>query len=225
MEAMDRRELNDKVLLAVQAHPDDEIGIASLLAHYSNLGVRVHLISLSPGQEGFREHTDFRDENALKQDRKREIEKAAEILGVSRLTVWDFRDRGIFEDYERIRESPAGELQRSHRTRSSPSARRGSPGIPSIGRPAALLQKSSRLCWPLARCSCITPCRIRSDLRMRVKKPDGNRGRTTSIPSGTIEIPQVSRFPNFPSAPKICLWTGERRRPRDVFACFSGRDC
>lgn len=49
MEAMDRRELNDKVLLAVQAHPDDEIGIASLLAHYSNLGVRVHLISTLTG--------------------------------------------------------------------------------------------------------------------------------------------------------------------------------
>lgn len=84
-------------LMGVFAHPDDEsLGVGGALAKYASEGVEVSLITATRGQRGrFRGHRDPPEhpgEQALAAIRERELRAAADVLGVTDLTILDYVD-------------------------------------------------------------------------------------------------------------------------------------
>lgn len=88
-------ELQGKKILAVTAHPDDDMGLGAVLTHYAARGVTVHLICATPGQKGFRSHTGITDPSELAEVRKEELRRSCEILGIEPPLILDFVDQEI----------------------------------------------------------------------------------------------------------------------------------
>lgn len=85
---MDRGNLSNRSLLAVFAHPDDEsIACGGLLALCADRGVRVTLLCATHGEN----RGGVRDEGWFEQ-RARELEEAAGILGIADVILLDYRD-------------------------------------------------------------------------------------------------------------------------------------
>jgi len=86
-------------LMAVLAHPDDEsLGFGGILARYADEGVETSLITATRGQSGrYRGHARDTPEHpgadALASVREAELRAAAHALGVSDLTLLDYRDQ------------------------------------------------------------------------------------------------------------------------------------
>jgi mycothiol S-conjugate amidase len=82
-------------ILAIFAHPDDEIGIGSSLSHYAGMGVVVNLTCASRGEAA----TIFCDDCATRENlaevRTRELECACRHLGVAELRWLDWPDGGV----------------------------------------------------------------------------------------------------------------------------------
>jgi mycothiol S-conjugate amidase len=82
-------------ILAVFAHPDDEVGVGSTLAHYAAAGHRVVLVCASRGEAA----TIYCDECATQENlaevRTHELECACEHLGVAELRWLDWPDGDI----------------------------------------------------------------------------------------------------------------------------------
>jgi LmbE family N-acetylglucosaminyl deacetylase len=87
---------NQKTLLAVLAHPDDEtFGMGGTLALYAQRGVDVHLICATRGEEG---EIDPEYKERIKSAaclRTQELRCAAEALGVAHLHFLNYRDSGM----------------------------------------------------------------------------------------------------------------------------------
>ena len=81
-----------KKLLVVLAHPDDETVMAGTIARYSSEGMRITLICTTNGGGGTAPEGVSHED--LCQTRKRELRAACEVLGVSRLEL--FEDRHAF---------------------------------------------------------------------------------------------------------------------------------
>jgi LmbE family N-acetylglucosaminyl deacetylase len=86
-------------LLAVFAHPDDEsFGVGGTLAKYASEGVEVFLLTATHGDSGkYRGLTAGEPGHpgaaALAAIRRRELEAAASVLGLTGVTLLDYRDR------------------------------------------------------------------------------------------------------------------------------------
>src|SRR5205823_14756782 len=79
-----------RTLLAVHAHPDDEtIATGGTLARYAAEGVRTVVVTCTTGDLGEGPAADM---GALRQ---RELEGAANVLGVSRLAALGYADSGM----------------------------------------------------------------------------------------------------------------------------------
>jgi mycothiol S-conjugate amidase len=82
-------------ILAIFAHPDDEIGAGSTLAHYADSGIRTVLACASRGEAA----TIYCDECATRENlaevRTHELECACGHLGVAELRWFDWPDGGI----------------------------------------------------------------------------------------------------------------------------------
>lgn len=82
-------------ILAIFAHPDDEIGVGSTLAHYSDAGVRIVLVCATRGEAA----TIFCEECATRETlsavRTRELECACQHLGIGKLLWLDWPDGRI----------------------------------------------------------------------------------------------------------------------------------
>lgn len=70
-----------KTLLAILAHPDDEMAIAEVLIKYSRLGYKVHLMIATDGKYGTRVTT-IPEGDSLAAVRKRETTCACEKMGI-----------------------------------------------------------------------------------------------------------------------------------------------
>lgn len=70
-----------KTLLAIVAHPDDEMSIAEVLVKYSRLGYKVYLINATDGKYGTRV-TNIPEGDSLAAIRKRETACACEKMGI-----------------------------------------------------------------------------------------------------------------------------------------------
>jgi mycothiol S-conjugate amidase len=81
-------------ILAIFAHPDDEIGVGSTLAYYGEAGVRAVLVCATRGEVA----TIFCDDCATRENlaevRTRELECACGHLGISELRWLDWPDGG-----------------------------------------------------------------------------------------------------------------------------------
>jgi mycothiol S-conjugate amidase len=82
-------------ILAIFAHPDDEIGVGSTLAYYGEAGVRTVLVCATRGEVA----TIFCDECATRENlaevRTRELECACGHLGIGELRWLDWPDGGV----------------------------------------------------------------------------------------------------------------------------------
>ncbi len=82
-------------ILAIFAHPDDEIGVGSTLAHYSDQGVRTVLLCATRGEVA----TIFCDDCATRENlaevRTRELECACAHIGIQELRWLDWPDGGV----------------------------------------------------------------------------------------------------------------------------------
>jgi LmbE family N-acetylglucosaminyl deacetylase len=86
--------LDDKRLMCILAHPDDEtLGLGSTLAKYADLGVEIHVLTATRGERGWH---DVPPQNPGLQEmgriRERELRDAVAILGVHDLRLLDYID-------------------------------------------------------------------------------------------------------------------------------------
>lgn len=84
-----------RTILAIFAHPDDEIGVGSTLAHYADAGVRIVLACASRGEAATIYCEDCATRETLGEVRTRELECACQHLGISELRWLDWPDGGI----------------------------------------------------------------------------------------------------------------------------------
>jgi LmbE family N-acetylglucosaminyl deacetylase len=70
-----------RVAVAVFAHPDDDLIIGPLLAHYAKLGSDMHVVSVTSGRQGSA-HTDIPAGSELAVAREAELRAACERYGV-----------------------------------------------------------------------------------------------------------------------------------------------
>lgn len=84
-----------KTILAVFAHPDDEIGVGSTLAHYNDTGVRTVLACATRGEAATIFCEDCATRETLAQVRTRELECACQHLGIGELRWLDWPDGGV----------------------------------------------------------------------------------------------------------------------------------
>jgi LmbE family N-acetylglucosaminyl deacetylase len=82
-------------LLAVFAHPDDEIAIAPLLAKYAHEGHPVYLLVLTAGERGYREHAGIPAGEPLAAARAQELACSAAALGLTEYRLLRFPDQGF----------------------------------------------------------------------------------------------------------------------------------
>ena len=82
----------DKVILAVFAHPDDESTVAPILAKYVREGAKVHLVIVTDGRYGTNDFHDHEAGEVLVATRKEEMKCAASQLGAE-LTHLDYHDQ------------------------------------------------------------------------------------------------------------------------------------
>jgi LmbE family N-acetylglucosaminyl deacetylase len=88
-------------MVCVHAHPDDEAFFgAGATAHYAALGHRVVLITCTSGQLGFDAEgrsgdQEGHDELQTRATRAQELQRSAEILGISRVITLGYDDSGM----------------------------------------------------------------------------------------------------------------------------------
>ncbi|HBT39563.1 MAG: LmbE family protein [Thermotoga sp. 50_1627] len=89
-------------ILCVQPHPDDaDISMGATIAKLSQKGIKVYYVTITDGSAGTRDESLVGKK--LAEIRKREQEKAAEILGVHELLWLGFEDLGDYT-IEQVRE-------------------------------------------------------------------------------------------------------------------------
>lgn len=83
-----------RVLLAVYAHPDDELSAGGTIAHYARQGVSTHLICATRGEVG-EAPSDLKGFKTIAEMRSDELQCACNILGLDSVNFLDYRDSGM----------------------------------------------------------------------------------------------------------------------------------
>jgi LmbE family N-acetylglucosaminyl deacetylase len=81
-----------KTILAVFAHPDDEIFVGPLLAHYARQGVRVHLAIVTDGEKGASPRAGIPAGPELARVRAEEARCSCHELGIEAPSLLGFKD-------------------------------------------------------------------------------------------------------------------------------------
>ncbi|MBV9660728.1 MAG: PIG-L family deacetylase [Acidimicrobiales bacterium] len=88
-------------LMAVHAHPDDEsLSTGGILARYAAEGARIVLVTCTDGGAGddaggVKPEDEAHDRDAVIAERRLELERSCEVLGVTDLEMLDYRDSGM----------------------------------------------------------------------------------------------------------------------------------
>jgi LmbE family N-acetylglucosaminyl deacetylase len=82
-------------ILAVFAHPDDEMSVSAMLAKYAHEGHDVYLASVTSGQKGVRAHFGMLAGDELGAVREAELRCAARQLGIHEPFLLGYQDQGI----------------------------------------------------------------------------------------------------------------------------------
>lgn len=92
-----KRDMTEQLtLMAVHAHPDDEaISTGGVLARYADEGVRTVLVTCTGGEVGEISDSALATPETLAEVRRRELERACQILNVGRLDLLGYRDSGM----------------------------------------------------------------------------------------------------------------------------------
>ncbi len=89
-----RSAVGRRVLLAVYAHPDDELAAGGTLAHYARHGVGTHLICATRGEVG-EAPPDLKGFASVAEMRTNELQCAAGCLGLASVDFLGYRDSGM----------------------------------------------------------------------------------------------------------------------------------
>ena len=84
--------MEQRCLLGVFAHPDDEVMIAGAYRQYRDAGARTALICATRGEEGEISYPELATHENLGQVREQELRRACEIMGVQELSFLDYHD-------------------------------------------------------------------------------------------------------------------------------------
>jgi N-acetyl-1-D-myo-inositol-2-amino-2-deoxy-alpha-D-glucopyranoside deacetylase/mycothiol S-conjugate amidase len=84
-----------KRLLAVFAHPDDEVAIAGTLACYAQMGVHLALVCTTRGESGEISDLALANPENLGSVREAELRCAGEVLGVNEIHFLNYCDSGM----------------------------------------------------------------------------------------------------------------------------------
>lgn len=88
--------MNEKRMLLVFAHPDDEsFGMGATIARYADEGVQVDLICSTDGEAGTVDEEQLRDYSSIAELRVAELMCAAETLGLHKVFRFNYRDSGM----------------------------------------------------------------------------------------------------------------------------------
>jgi len=103
--------LGARTLLAVFAHPDDEISAAGALADAASNGVRVYVVTATRGEKG---KADFSvsSSDELARIREAELRAHTRALGVTEQQVWHFPDSQVDRDIPALSQRIAAEIER-----------------------------------------------------------------------------------------------------------------
>lgn len=88
----------DLTLMAVFAHPDDEVWTGAAMATYAKEGVRTVLVTATLGEEGEIHDPDLDPEEArgrLGEIRRAELDRSAAIFGIDTVHILGYRDSGM----------------------------------------------------------------------------------------------------------------------------------
>jgi LmbE family N-acetylglucosaminyl deacetylase len=99
-------EKQPRTILAVFAHPDDEIFVGPLLAHYARLGVRVHLAVVTNGGKGASPRLGIPAGPELAGIRAEEVRCSCRELGIEAPSLLGFEDGEL----GRLNDPPRGYL-------------------------------------------------------------------------------------------------------------------
>jgi LmbE family N-acetylglucosaminyl deacetylase len=85
---------SELTLMAFLAHPDDEsLGMGGVLARYAQEGIATHVLTATRGQRGrYFDNSNRPGDDAVGEERERELRNAARELGIREVTVLDYRD-------------------------------------------------------------------------------------------------------------------------------------
>jgi LmbE family N-acetylglucosaminyl deacetylase len=93
---MARTTQENKTILVVLAHPDDEsFGMGGTIAYYASKGVAVHLLCATRGEAGTVEPQFLKKYKTIAKLREAELSCAAKALGLASVTYLGFRDSGM----------------------------------------------------------------------------------------------------------------------------------
>jgi LmbE family N-acetylglucosaminyl deacetylase len=88
-----------RVIMAVFAHPDDEITLSPLLAKYARMGDKVYLVIATKGEKGTQPHAGIAEGYPLAKARKKEAECACSTLGINPPILLGLNDGELDEDF------------------------------------------------------------------------------------------------------------------------------
>jgi LmbE family N-acetylglucosaminyl deacetylase len=83
----------NKVILAIFAHPDDESTVSPVLAKYAAAGASVYIAVATDGRYGFTAHFGMRDPDSLATVRAAELNCLASTLGINKPIVMGLHDQ------------------------------------------------------------------------------------------------------------------------------------
>ena len=86
--------MTQPTLLAVFAHPDDELSAGGTLAHYARIGYGTHLICATRGEVG-EAPPDLKGFSSIADMRSDELQCACNILGLDSVSYLNYRDSGM----------------------------------------------------------------------------------------------------------------------------------
>jgi len=95
----------ERHVLVIYPHPDDEaLGVSGTLAIYAKNNVPITYACLTLGEMGRNlGNPPFATRETLPKVRKKELEKAAEVIGIQDLRMMGLRDKTVeFEDDEKM---------------------------------------------------------------------------------------------------------------------------
>ncbi|MCL4394312.1 MAG: PIG-L family deacetylase, partial [Chloroflexi bacterium] len=86
--------VSDRRLLAVFAHPDDELSAGGTLAHYAREGASAHLVCATRGEVG-EAPPDLKGFTSVGEMREDELQCACNVLGLTSVSFLGYRDSGM----------------------------------------------------------------------------------------------------------------------------------
>ena len=90
-------EISGKVIMAVFAHPDDELSIGPLMAKYAREGAKVQLVTVTDGRYGTGQ-TDLKPGDELTALRNEEVNAAAARMGIEKPIWMGYHDQLKLKD-------------------------------------------------------------------------------------------------------------------------------